>query len=213
MKGFDYSKLSDSKTYDFLRPVGKLVCKMLYDFEYVGLENIPEEGGFILAANHYTALDPVYISVPIEKRQLHFMAKKELYDNKIVAWAFTKLNGFPIVRGSRDKAALDYAIRIPKEGYVLGIFPEGTRSKTFTPGNAKSGVALIAKEAKAPVLPVSIYNTEKMKKRTKVTIRFGKLIPYEELGFTGEDSRDEIREVAKNIMGEINKLWEEGHCE
>ncbi len=212
MKGFDYSEIKDSKTYDKLRPVGKAVAKLLYKIEYVGLENVPEDGGFILASNHMDALDPVFIAIGLENRQLHFMGKKELFENPVSKWALSKLNGFPIVRGGADTEALEYAIRIPKEGHILGIFPEGTRSKTFKPARAKSGVAMIAKEAKTDVLPVSIYTSDNMKKGTKLTIRFGEIIPYEKLGFTEDGSREELKTCAKYIMDEIIKLWEMGHC-
>lgn len=213
MKGFDYSVIAESKTYDKLRPIGKTVEKMLYKIEYVGVENIPADGGFILASNHMHALDPVFIGCGIENRQLHFMGKKELFENPIAKYFLTKLNGFPIVRGGADSEALDYAIRVVKEGHILGIFPEGTRSKTYKPARAKNGVALIAKEAKADVLPVSIYTSDDMKKHTKLTVRFGEVIPYEKLGLSEECSREEIRTCAQNIMAEIVKLWEMGHCE
>lgn len=213
MKGFDYSVIKDSKTYDTLRPVGVAVTKMLYKIEYVGLENVPKEGGLILASNHMDALDPVFIGVGLKGRQLHFMGKKELFENPISKWALSTLNGFPIVRGGADSEALEYAIRIPKEGHILGIFPEGTRSKNFKPARAKSGVALIAKEAKADVLPVSIYTSDNMKKGTKLTIRFGEVIPFEKLGLSDDSSREEIKSCSKFIMDEITKLWEMGHCE
>lgn len=213
MKGFDYSKVTEGGFYDAMRPVGKAVENMLYKIEYVGTENIPENGGFILASNHVNALDPVFIALGMKKRQLHFMGKKELFENPLVKFFLTKLNGFPIVRGGADSEALNYAIRIVKEGYVLGIFPEGTRSKDFKPARAKSGVAAIAKEAKADILPVAIYTSDDMKKHTKLTIRFGEVIPFEKLGLSDESSRDEIRGCAQNIMGEITKLWEMGHCE
>lgn len=213
MKGFDYSKVSEGKLYDVMRPVGKALEKMLYKIEYVGEENIPENGGFILASNHVNALDPVFIALGMKKRQLHFMGKKELFENPVVKFFLSKLNGFPIVRGGADSEALNYAIRIVKEGYVLGIFPEGTRSKDYKPARAKSGVAVIAKEAKADILPVAIYTSDDMKKGTKLTIRYGELIPYEKLGISEDSSREEIRGCAQNVMEEIRKLWEMGHCE
>lgn len=213
MKGFDYSKITEGALYDNMRPVGIALEKMLYKIEYVGTENIPESGGFILASNHVNALDPVFIALGMKKRQLHFMGKKELFENPIIKFFLSKLNGFPIVRGGADSEALNYAIRIVKEGYVLGIFPEGTRSKDFKPARAKSGVAVIAKEAKADILPVSIYTSDNMKKHTKLTIRFGEVIPYENLGLGDECSREEIRACAQNVMTEISRLWEMGHCE
>ena len=191
MKGFNYSaEIKDSKTYEKLRPLGKTIVNMLYKIEYVGVENIPENGGFILASNHIDALDPVFIGLGMEKRQLHFMGKKELFENPLVKSFLTKLNGFPIVRGSADTAALEYAIRVAAEGNILGIFPEGTRSKDYKPARAKSGVAMIANQAKAPVLPVSIYNCDEMKKKSKITVRFGELIPYEKLGMSEEATRE-----------------------
>jgi 1-acyl-sn-glycerol-3-phosphate acyltransferase len=213
MKGFDYSKITEGGLYDIMRPVGKLLGKMLYKIEYVGTENIPENGGFILASNHVNALDPVFIALGMKNRQLHFMSKKELFKNPISKYFLSKLNGFPIVRGGADSEALDYAIRIVKEGFVLGMFPEGTRAKDFKPAKAKSGVAAIAREAKADILPVSIYTSDDMKKGTKLTIRYGELIPYESLGINEESSRAEIKECAQNVMGVITKLWEMGHCE
>ncbi len=213
MKGFDYSKIKEGRLYDNMRPVGRLVEKMLYKVEYIGEENIPENGGFILASNHVNALDPVFIALGMKKRQLHFMGKKELFENPVVKFFLSKLNGFPIVRGGADSEALNYAIRIVKEGYVLGMFPEGTRSKDYKPARAKSGVAVIAKEAKADILPVAIYTSDDMKKGTKLTIRYGELIPFEKLGISDDSSRDEIRECAQNVMDEIKKLWEMGHCE
>lgn len=213
MKGFDYSKVTEGGLYDAMRPVGKVLENMLYKVEYIGEENIPENGGFILASNHVNALDPVFIALGMKKRQLHFMGKKELFENPVIKFFLSKLNGFPIVRGGADSEALNYAIRIVKEGYVLGIFPEGTRSKDYKPARAKSGVAVIAKEAKADVLPVAIYTSDDMKKHTKLTIRFGEVIPYENLGINDDSSREEIRGCAQNIMGEIIKLWEMGHCE
>ncbi len=213
MKGFDYSKLTEKKGYDRVRPIGKLVCGSQYKIEYVGKENIPENGGFILAANHMCAIDPIMIAMGVENRQIHFMGKKELFENPFVKSVLAYVNGFPIVRGGADAEALKYAIRIVNEGYILGMFPEGTRSKDHKPGRAKSGVALIAKETKANILPVSIYSSEDMKKHTKLTIRFGEVIPYEKLNISEEGTREEIKAAAKFVMEEITKLWEMGHCE
>ena len=214
MKGFDYSKVhEETKLYDKLRPIGIKYLNSKYELNYVGLENIPDEGGFILASNHVIAIDPLFLANGLKKRQIHFMGKKELFEKPIISKFFKKINGFPIVRGGADKDALDYAGRVVKEGYVLGIFPEGTRSKDFKPAKAKSGIGVIAREAKANILPVSIYNEDEMKKGSKVTIRFGELIPYENLGFTEESTREEVRNCAKIVMDEIVKLWGMGHCE
>lgn len=214
MKGFDYSKVKEEEElYDKLRPIGKKLANLLYDVNFVGTENIPAEGGFIIASNHVKALDPMFIALGVENRQIHYMGKKELFEKPIIRDVLKKANGFPIVRGGADKEALDYAIRVVQEGKILGIFPEGTRSKDYKPSRAKSGIGLIAKQAKSGVLPVAIYNCDEMKKGSKLTIRFGEIIPYEALGFTEAESREEVKAAAKLIMAEIVRLWEMGHCE
>ena len=210
---FDYSRLKEGKFYDVLRPLGRLVVRSSWKVDYVGQENIPAEGGLILACNHLHAMDPLVVAMGIPDRQLHFMAKKELYDNWIINKLFTTVNAFPIVRGGGDKTAFNYAVRVVKEGYVLGIFPEGTRSKTGVPGDAKSGVALIAKEAQADILPVSVYSSDNMKKHTKYTVRFGEVIPFASLGLTEDSGKTELKEAAQEIMAHVRALWEEGHCE
>ena len=213
MEGFDYSKIEEHKIYDILRPLGKFVNRTQYKIEYIGTENIPAEGGFILASNHMCALDPLFIAIGMKKRQLHFMGKKELFENKMIRWFLSTVNGFPIVRGGADSEAMNYAIRIVKEGKILGIFPEGTRSKDHKPAKAKSGVAVIAKEAHSDILPVSIYSSDDMKKHTKLTIRFGNIIRFEELGLNDDSTRTELKDAAAFVMDKIIELWEMGHRE
>ncbi len=208
MKRFDYSRVRIYKAYKFLAPVGRFAVKIKYKVKYVGRENIPAEGGFILASNHITAFDPVILGSG-KGRTVHFMAKEELFRKRFIGWFLTRLNAFPVNRGGSDKTAVNYAIRIVKEGGILGIFPEGTRSETGAPMAPKAGIALIAKAAKADVLPVSIYSED----NTKLTVRFGKIIPYEELGITDSGRSSELKDASRLIMGKITELWEEGHCE
>lgn len=213
MKGYDYSReIKYSKGYDMLRPLGVIVDKLQYDIVYEGLENVPDEGGFILAANHVNTLDPVFIAVGIKNRQIHYMGKKELFENPFLNWLFTKANAFPVARGRADKEALNYAIRDVKEGNILGIFPEGTRSKTGKMGRAKSGVAVIAKEAKADILPVAFCSEHNFKKHTKLTVRIGKMIPFEALNLTEESGREELKAAASFVMEKIAALQEEDAC-
>lgn len=214
MKGYDFSReIKHSKAYDKLRPLGVLVNKTQYKIEYVGTENVPDKGGFILAANHVGTLDPVFIAIGVKNRQIHYMGKKELFENPFTNWLFTKANAFPIARGKADSDALNYAIRDVKEGNILGIFPEGTRSKDGKMGRAKRGVAVIAKEAKADVLPVAFCSTDNFKKGTKLTVRFGKMIPFSELNLNDESSSEDLKAAAKYIMEKVAALQEEGHCE
>jgi len=211
MKDFDFSTVRQYKLAAIMKPFLKVLSRSLMKITYVGRENIPKDGGFILASNHISAPDPVYLYVSLDK-PVHFMNKQEHFRKPVQKWIYTHFNSFPINRGHADKSSLEYSIKVIEKGNILGIFPEGTRSKDFTPQQARPGIALLVRETKADVLPVSIYSDEKAKFFTKLTIRFGKPIPYESLGFSEGGKSDELRVASKMIMDEIVKLWEEGHA-
>ncbi len=209
---FDFSKVKEYKLYQALRWVAVLFC-LRYKVTYIGRENIPQDGGFIIACNHQSGVDPIILGRGV-KRTIHFMAKEELFENEALGIFIKHLNAFPVRRGQGDTTAVEFAEDIVRNGYVLGIFPEGTRSKDFKPARGKSGTALIAKMTGADVLPVSIYTSDRYKKGTRLTVRFGKLIKNEEFAFTEEPhSAKELKDATKRIMGDITSLWEEGHCE
>lgn len=209
---FDFGKVKEYKLYQALRWVAVLFC-LRYKITYVGRENIPQDGGYIIACNHQSGVDPIILGRGV-KRTIHFMAKEELFENEALGIFIKHLNAFPVRRGQGDTAAVEFAEEIVRKGYVLGIFPEGTRSKDFKPARGKSGTALIAKVTGADVLPVSIYTSDRYKKGTRLTVRFGKVIKNEEFGFTEEPhSTAELKSATKRIMGDITLLWEEGHCE
>ena len=192
------------------RPLGA-IFKAIYKPVIVGKRFIPESGRIILAGNHTNYFDCILVGCAT-KRCVHFLAKDELMKGPL-KFIFKGMGIIPVNRRTKDKAALESAIATLNDEKLIGIFPEGTRSKDYKPARAKSGVAMIANKAKAPVLPVSIYNCDEMKKKSKITVRFGELIPYENLGMSEEATREETKACAKMIMSEIVKLWEMGHCE
>lgn len=208
---FDYSNREPRKIYSLMRPVANLLLKLRYKMVYVGRENLPKNGGYIIAANHITALDPVMICAGCDF-PLHFMAKNEVFKNKIIGWAMTQMNAFPVDRTRFDEDAINYAIDLIKDGSVLGIFPEGTRSPDFTPQKGKGGTCYIAKMCKCDVVPVSIYTSDGAKAGTKITVRYGKPIRHEELKFDPESTRmKDLRYATNLIMERITELWRLGH--
>lgn len=209
---FDYSVVKDRKYYDIVKGPCKFLLKLGLRIKCEGVENIPKEGAFILASNHIHFVDPAVLLANFP-RPIHFMAKVEAFKYKITAWLLTNLNTFPVSRGRSDKASIDYAVKLIENGHVMGIFPEGTRSKDLKPHKAKAGIALIARQTKADILPCSIYCDKKGGLFRKVTVRYGELIKYEELGLTEESSTKELRAAADKIMEEIVDLWEEKHCD
>ena len=141
------------------------------------------------------------------------MAKQELFKNKLLARFFRSMGAFPVARGTGTggTAAIHTAENLVNSGKILGIFPEGTRSKDGKPKAATSGVAVIADSTGADVLPVSIFYNGKMRIVKKVTLNVGRLIPNSELKME-ELSRLELKRVSGYIMDTMVSQWEAGHC-
>lgn len=168
--------------------------------------NIPrEKGGFIVASNHQKYDDPPMIAA-IFRGRFSFMAKSELFEkNKLFAWLIRKCGAYPVVRGGKDTAAIDRAVKELRMKRIFVIFPEGTRSKTGELGRGKSGVAIIAGQSGAPVVPVCIMYAPDGKKHHAV-VAVGKKIPAEQLKIDDPTDRKQLKAVSKLIMDSIAKL-------
>lgn len=196
--------------YSFLRNCARLFYIIVYHIVVIGGENIPKEkGGYIIASNHVSNNDPPVVGITF-KGKYTFMAKQELFEiNPLFTWLITKLGAFPVKRGAKDTSAIDRALESLKEGRIFVIFPEGTRSKDGTLGHAKSGVTLIAAQAKVPVVPVYIkYGRKKF--RRNIYISIGERIPAERFDVDISD-RKMLKSVSATIMDEIAKLRENMH--
>ena len=147
--------------YGFLQYFFRLIFYTLFRTRVYGRENIPAEGAVILAANHASNIDPPLMASLIE-RPVSYMAKIELFENPIFGAAIRRCHAFPVKRGESDRGAIKAAVTVLKEGRVLGLFPEGTRSKTGQLQKAEAGVALIAAMTGAPIVPVAILNTHRI---------------------------------------------------
>ncbi|NTU70292.1 MAG: 1-acyl-sn-glycerol-3-phosphate acyltransferase [Coriobacteriia bacterium] len=166
------------------RTVGPLILAT-YRTRIIGIENVPADGGYILAGNHVSYLDPVlmWCAAP---RETHFIAKSELFEVKPLKWLLSRVWVFPIARDSADREAIQRATSLLGRGEPVGMFPEGTRRRAGAPvddaalGEAHSGVAFIAMRAAVPVVPVGIANTDlalpagaKIPRFPRVTLTFG----------------------------------------
>jgi 1-acyl-sn-glycerol-3-phosphate acyltransferase len=176
-----------------------------------GRENVPTTGPLIIASNHRAHVDPPYVS-QVTKRHIFYMAKEELFTtSKPFAKLLYALGAFPVRRGESDRAALRKAISLLKEGRVLGIFPEGTRSfdKTLLP--PEKGFALIAKQTGAPIVPVALEGTDRILPkgtsrvhRGKVSITVGKPVTAQEILAAYEgDSKDALEIIGQEVMRRI----------
>jgi len=182
-----------------------LRCLFKLFFKVIGIDNVPRDGALILAANHMSNFDPPFLGA-YSPRPVHFMAKIELFQNKIFANIISALYAFPVKRGAADKNAIKTATTLLKGNKVLGIFPEGTRSKTGEVGKGEVGVALLAGMTKAAVVPVAIMGTNKMlseeEKFPKLKLIFGKPIKFE----GDRKNREELEAFSDKIIEEIKKL-------
>ena len=208
INNYDFNEFKKRNLMNVIRPVGNLFCKSYYKVEYIGLKNIDRKDGFIIAPNHVTEFDPLMIAMA-SKRLFYYIGKCELFKNPLLAKAIIGLNGFPIKRGIGDMRAINYAVELVRRGEVLCIFPEGTRSKDGKIHEGKSGVGYIARHACADIVPTAIYMENKEKIGSRVVVKFGEPIKYEDMGFTDGGKTSENKRVAKRVMEEIICLWEE----
>lgn len=187
----------------------KVLCRIWFGLilrtRVIGVENIPKDGAFILAANHVSNWDPPFLGT-FMSREVCYMGKEELFSNPVMAWVCRNLHVFPVKRGAADKSAIKTAIKLLKDGKCLGIFPEGTRSKTGKLGKAEPGISLIAAMTKAPIIPAAIVNTEKIFSREKFLPRLA-VIYGTPIKFTGSTKdKQALADFAQEIMNEIAKL-------
>ncbi|MFD2418837.1 lysophospholipid acyltransferase family protein [Amycolatopsis pigmentata] len=187
------------------------LLRLLWPTRVTGADNIPEHGGAILASNHLAVADSFFMPVRV-KRRVTFPAKREYFTGRgfkglLKKWFFTGVGQIPIDRsgGSAAQAALDTAIRLLREGHLLGIYPEGTRSPDGRLYKGKTGVARIALEAGVPVIPVAMIGTDKvnpigskMWRPRRLEIRFG-----EPLDFSRYEGLSGDRFVERSITDEI----------
>ena len=121
--------------YSFCWWLCMIWIRVMYHVEIVGRENVPRDRGYILAANHRTNMDPIFVAAGV-RAPIRYMAKVELFQKgKLFSWLLHRLGAFPVERGKGDTGAVEWAEQVVRSGAVLGMFPEGTRSKDGTPGD------------------------------------------------------------------------------
>jgi len=201
-------RVRPSLLYSLAAALSWPVVRWLYRLRAEGEENLPAEGGYVLAANHISNLDPWPLGLPLwPRRFLRFMAKSELY-----WWPLGPLitagGGFPVRRGERDLEAINTAIDLAREGNVVAMFPHGTRQrkglvKRYQP-KAHTGAARIALEAGVPLVPAAIAGTDRLSKLGPLRVRYGTPIPLDDL--SGEDPSEAASEATDRLMAEIDRL-------
>lgn len=146
--------------YGFVKGVFRCQFRLM-GWKILGLENMPTEGPVILAINHQSFWDPIVAGSSLP-RKVFFMAKEELFEIPVLGKIYSKLGAFPVKRGQGDMNAIRQSLAILKEGRVLGLFPEGTRSKDGELQKALPGMVLLMEKSKAAVVPIKVFGTRNL---------------------------------------------------
>ena len=186
-------------------PLGKALCtavlKPFYRIKVQGLENFPKDQGVLLCTNHIDNLDPPVVGLTAP-RPVHFMAKEELFQLPILKSVLPNVNAFPVKRGLSDRQAIRKALELLRSGQVVGMFPEGTRSKTGELGKGLTGAGFFALKGDALVMPCAIIGPYRPFKQLKVV--YGEPIDMTPM----RERKASAEEATEAIMDAIQKLLE-----
>ena len=201
--------------YVIIRAILRFVMRIAFRMQVEGKDNVPSQGGVILAANHLSMLDPIVVGCAID-RPVRFMGKRELFDNPFVGMIARGLGAFPVRRGKDDKDAFRRALELLRNDEVLGIFPEGTRSLDGRLQRAYSGAAVLAEKTSAYLVPVGIIGTGNVMRKGavfpkvgRISVKFGKpIVPAEVCSMIPMNQPSfKPREAITNLMmEEIERL-------
>lgn len=186
--------------YKILKFIIAIFIYPIFRVKVIGRENIPESQGYILCANHKSNLDPIFLAIAFPSN-IRFMAKKELFENKLLAGLLKSIGVFPVDRKGRDLSSLKNSIKLLKDENVLGIFPEGTRTHEISRQNMKDGVAYIALKTKKDILPVEIVSSYKPFRKTYIYINE----PINVDNYLNMKSKEAMVKMTDEVFNEIYK--------
>jgi 1-acyl-sn-glycerol-3-phosphate acyltransferase len=199
-----------SRFYLLVGVISWPVLHGLFRLRAEGRENLPTEGGYVLAANHFSNFDPWLLGMPLwPQRYLRFMAKSELF-----WWPMSAViragGGFKVRRGERDLEAMETAIQLARDGNVVAMFPHGTRERKGLAKKhrqmAHTGAARIAFEAGVPLVPAAIAGTDRLARLGPLRVRYGSPVPVEDL--REKEPGRAAREATRRLISEIERLRE-----
>ncbi len=202
--------------YWIILPIVWVLIHILWRIEVVGLDKVPRDRAVVLAPNHISDFDPVFVlGMILDFSRYRILAKKELFKNPFIGWFLGCLGAVPIDRGKGDTETIDRVIAECKQGTKVLVFPEGTRSKDGRLGKLKSGAFVIAAKAGADILPCRIiYDTPdaRMHLFCRIRICFGEMIPAGEA--KPDDPRHEVRQLRAlrtQVTAQLEELYAQHH--
>lgn len=172
--------------------------RIIFRWEVIGADHVPSSGGVVLCANHISLWDPPFVGSPLN-RTVHFMAKAELFNIPVFGWGIRQVGAFPVKRGGVSKESIKLALQLLKDGKVLAVFPEGSRSNSG--GMGKKGAAMLALKSGATVIPAAIIGGYKLFR--KQTVIYGKPVDLSEFADGGSD---QLEAATEKIMEAIRQM-------
>lgn len=188
--------------YEFSRAIMSVLMRLKNRYVVRGIDNVPMEGAVLFAYNHKSNHDPIVAGITCP-RKLYFLAKAELFKNKIPAKILPALGAVPLQRGKGDFAAIKTTLNILNRGDAMLIFPEGSRVKDGKRKKAKAGIIMIAQKARVPIVPVYIDGDYKL--FSKVTVTYGKPVSLEEY-YGVKLENEKAQELADGLMDTVYAL-------
>jgi 1-acyl-sn-glycerol-3-phosphate acyltransferase len=198
-----------TRTYSAVAALSWPILYGLFRLHARGRENVPSQGGFVLACNHVSSLDPWPLGLPLwPRRYLRFMAKSELYWFPLTLI----LNGagaFPVRRGQADTEAIETAVQLARAGNIVAMFPEGTRRtkglvKRFE-ARPRTGAARIALEAGVPLVPAAVRGTDHLRRFAPISVVYGTPVDIDDLR-GAVDLREAAQVATDRLMARIEEL-------
>jgi len=190
-----------------------IVSPMLHAYlggRIYGAENVPQEGPLVVVINHASNFDPPIVSCCVQ-RPVAFMAKEELFNIPVLKQGIKLYGAYPVKRGMGDRSAIRSALACLEEGWAVGLFLQGTRTPDGRITEPKLGAALIAAKAKVPLLPVSLWGTNKIlaegsiPRSVPVTVRIGQVIDA-----PTSTKREELEALTQHCAEVINAMHDLG---
>ena len=187
--------------------------KLIFRVRVHGREKVPRSGAFVVAPSHRSLMD-IFFTAYVTRRRIRFMAKRELFAKRFLAWLLTAGGGFPVDRGSADRAALRAAQQALEGGEPVAIFPEGTRNHGPEIGTLFDGAAYLAARLRVPVVPVAIGGSEEILPSGKVLPRLRQVAivvgePIHPPHHDGRVRRQEVAQMTEQLRVELQKRFDD----
>ena len=207
-----HPQLEMDPLYGFSHALLAIAYATAFRGEVTGLENIPKQGGFILASNHASHLDPPFVGIHLP-RQVSFFARKTLWKPGLAAWWLDGVGTIPVDRdGGTDVGAIKRVLQALRKDRVVILFPEGTRSPDGNLQKPKAGIGLLASRAQVPVIPARIFGSftafgksGRLRLGTPISVTYGK--PLQPADYDRpEDGKERYDRIAERIMAAISTL-------